>query len=156
MVRLEPMTQAEFEAFDEHDIREYAAAEVQGGFWSEADALDKAREAHRRLLPDGPRTKDHFLYTIRDPESGAAVGVLWMMADRSSAKPAGFIYDIEIHEPYRRHGYARQAMLELEKVAHQMGLQQLALHVFAYNTGARQLYESLGYSVASLNMLKDL
>jgi RimJ/RimL family protein N-acetyltransferase len=37
-----------------------------------------------------------------------------------------------------------------------MGLQRLGLHVFAHNHGARALYESLGYAVASLNMLKPL
>lgn len=47
-------------------------------------------------------------------------------------------------------------MLEMEEVARRMGLQQLGLHVFAHNDGAIALYESLGYSVASLNMLKPL
>jgi len=41
-------------------------------------------------------------------------------------------------------------------LARGMGLRQLGLHVFAFNEGARLLYEGLGYSVASLNMLKDL
>jgi hypothetical protein len=47
-------------------------------------------------------------------------------------------------------------MLELENVARGMGLRQLGLHVFAFNDGARALYDGLGYSVASRNMLKDL
>ena len=53
-------------------------------------------------------------------------------------------------------GMRAQAMLELEKVAREMGLRQLALHVFAYNDQARALYESLGYTVASLNLLKEI
>lgn len=156
MVSLTPMTQAEFEAFEEHDILEYAEAEVRAGYWSEADALEKAREVHRRLLPDGLATKDHYLYTIREGRRHAAVGVLWMMVNRGPAKPSGFIYDIEIDPAHRRKGYAREAMLELEVISRELGLHQLGLHVFAYNTGARALYESLGYSVASVNMLKDL
>ena len=156
MIRLVPMTQAEFQSFEEHDIREYAAEEVRAGFWSEAESLEKARRAHALLLPDGLATKDHFLYTIRESEHDAAVGVLWLMVSRESAKPSGFIYDIEIDEPYRRQGYARAAVLELERLARQMDLRQLGLHVFAHNTGARALYESLGYEVASLNLLKDL
>ncbi len=156
MVRLTPMTQREFEAFEEHDILEYAEAEVRAGYWSEADALEKAREAHRRLLRDGLATRDHYLYTIREGKRNTAVGVLWMMVNRESAKPSGFVYDIEIDPAQRRKGYGREAMLELEVLARQMGLHQLGLHVFAYNAGARALYESLGYSVASVNMLKDL
>ncbi len=156
MVKLVPMTQAEFEAFEEHDILEYAEAEVRAGYWSEADALEKARAAHRRLLPDGLATKDHYLYTIREVKRDAAVGVLWMMVNVESAKPSGFVCDIEIRPSQRRKGYARAAMLELEAVSRAMGLQQLGLHVFAYNNAARALYESLGYTVASVNMLKDL
>ena len=156
MIRLVPMTRAEFQTFEEHDIREFAAEEVRAGFWTEAESIEKARRAHAHLLPDGLATQDHFFYSIQESEHGAAVGVLWLMVSRDSAKPSGFIYDIEIHEPYRRQGYARAAMLELERLARQMGLRQLGLHVFAHNTSARALYESLGYSVGSLNLLKDL
>jgi len=156
MVRLMPMTHEEFELFLEHDIREYAVERKQAGYWTEAEALEQSRKAHHTLLPDGLETKDHCLYTIQESERGEAVGVIWMQATLDSARPSGFILDLEIHEPFRRKGYARQAMLQLEAVAREMGLQQLGLHVFAHNQGARVLYESLGYAVASLNMLKPL
>ncbi len=129
---------------------------VRAGFWSEAEAVDRSRQEHEKLLPDGVATKDHFIYTIQEAERGRAVGVLWLMVNLASPRPSGFIFDLEIDEPYRRKGYAREAMLELERLARQMGLRQLGLQVFAHNTGARTLYESLGYGVASLNLLKDL
>ncbi len=156
MVGLVPMTEAEFAAFKERGIHEYAAEQIRAGFWSASDALEKSRQAHERLLPDGIRTKDHYLYTIQDPEQPSPIGVLWMMVTLDSPRPSGFIYDIEVYEHYRRKGYARQAMHELEVVARSMGLRQLGLHVFAHNAGARALYERLGYGVASLNLLKDL
>jgi ribosomal protein S18 acetylase RimI-like enzyme len=84
------------------------------------------------------------------------VGVLWFRANLDSATPSGFIFDIEIDESHRRKGYARQAMQQLEEIARKMGLRQLELHVFAFNEGARSLYESLGYTVTSLNMAKRL
>ncbi len=156
MVRLVPMTDAEFAAFEEHDIQEYAAEEIRAGFWSASDALEKSRQVHEKLLPDGVRTKDHYLYTIQDAETGTPIGALWMMVTLDSPRPSGFVYDIEVYERYRRKGYGRQAMQELEVVARGMGLRQLGLHVFAHNTGARALYQQLGYGVASLNLLKDL
>lgn len=156
MVRLISMADAEFAAFEEQDIREYAAEQIRAGFWSASDALERSRQVHARLLPDGARTKDHYLYTIQDAEQGTPIGVLWMMVTLDLPRPSGFIYDVEVYEPYRRKGYARQAMLKLEAVARGMGLRQLGLHVFAHNSGARALYEGLGYSVASLNLLKDL
>ncbi len=156
MVQLVPMTRAEFKAFLDHDIRTYAEENVWSGFWDQAGALEKSRWEHKRLLPDGLATKDHFLYTIRN-EEGGAVGAIWMKVDLSSQKkPSGFIYDLEIDEPHRHKGYATQAMLELEKIAAGFGLVQLGLHVFAHNNVARKLYEKLGYNVSSLNMFKSL
>jgi len=156
MVKLVPMTPQEFDGFLERDIREYAQERVRAGFWTEAESLARSRKEHRLLLPDGLKSRYHHLHTIRDSESGEEVGVIWFMSDLDSSRGSGFIYDIEIHEPFRRRGYARQAMLELENVARGMGLRQLGLHVFANNEAARALYEALGYGVASLNMLKDL
>ncbi len=156
MVRLVPMTEADFAAFEEQDIRGYAAEQVSAGFWSASEAMERSRQVHEKLLPDGVATKDHYLYTIWEGEPGAAVGVLWMMAAPAGPRPSGFIYDIEVYEQYRGKGYARAAMLELEAIARRMGLRQLGLHVFAHNSRARALYEGLGYTVASLNMLKDL
>ncbi len=118
--------------------------------------MEKARAAHHRLLPDGLATKDHYLYAIQQAEGGAVVGSLWLMVNRDSARPTGFIYDLEISEAHRHQGYAREAMLALERLARQMGLRQLGLHVFVHNAAARALYESLGYTVGSLNLLKDL
>ena len=156
MVRLVPMTNDEFDIFLEHEIREYAVERTEAGYWTEAEALEESRKTHHTLLPDGLKTKDHCLYTIQEPERAETVGVIWMQVTLDSPRPSGFILDLEIVEPFRRKGYARQAMLQLEAVARGMGLQQLGLHVFAHNQGARALYESLGYTVASLNMLKPL
>jgi ribosomal protein S18 acetylase RimI-like enzyme len=156
MVKLVPMTEKEFASFLDHDIRAYAEDQVRAGYWSEAEAVPRSRREHRNLLRDGLKSRYHHLYTIQDADTGEAVGVLWFRSDLDSAKASGFVFDIEIREPFRRKGYARQALLELEKVAREMGLRQLGLHVFAFNDGARSLYESLGYTVASLNLLKDL
>ena len=156
MVKLAPMTPKEFEVFLERDIPEYARERVRAGYWSETEALSRSRKEHRALLPDGLKSRYHHIYEIQDSESGDVVGVLWFKTDLDSSRGSGFIFDLEIHESFRHKGYARQAMLELENVARGMGLKQLALHVFAHNQAARTLYETLGYRVASLNLLKDL
>jgi ribosomal protein S18 acetylase RimI-like enzyme len=150
------MTPGEFDVFLEHGIKEYARDRVRAGFWTETESLARSRKEHRALLPDGIKSRYHHFYAIRDSESSNAVGILWLKTDLDSSRGSGYIFDLEIHEPYRRKGYARQAMLELENVARGMGLRQLGLNVFAFNEGARLLYEGLNYSVASLNMLKDL
>jgi ribosomal protein S18 acetylase RimI-like enzyme len=156
MVKLTPMTQPEFDAFLEADILSYAHENVLAGYWSETEAMARSRKEHKALLPKGPKSLYHHFYTIRDAKTEQAVGVLWFRTDLDSSRGSAHIFDLEIDEPYRRQGYARAAMQELENVARGMGLRQLGLHVFAHNGAARGLYDALGYQVASLNMLKDL
>jgi ribosomal protein S18 acetylase RimI-like enzyme len=156
MIQLVPMTEQEYRIFLDRSIREYAEDKVRAGAWSQTEALARSRREHRTLLRDGLRSKYHHLYTIRESDGGEAVGVLWFRANLDSATPSGFIFDIEIDEPHRRKGYGREAMQQLEEIARKMGLRGLELHVFAFNEGARTLYESLGYTVAGLNMSKQL
>jgi len=156
MVKLVRMTQPEFDEFLQRDIREYAQENIRSGYWDETGALEKSRREHKNLLPDGLATRNHQIYTIRN-EQDSPIGVIWIKVDLSSQKrPSGFIFDLEIDEQYRRQGYATQAMLELEKIAAGLGLKYLGLHVFAHNKTALTLYEKLGYSVAGLNMLKEI
>lgn len=156
MVRLVPMTQKEFDVYREREVHVYAEERVRAGFWSEAEALPRSRKEQRALLPDGLKTRYHHFYTIQESEHREAVGVLWFKVNLDSSRATGFILQLEISELFRRQGYARQAMLELEKVAREMGLAQLGLHVFAHNQGARALYDNLGYTVSGFNMRKEL
>lgn len=155
MIKLIDMTPKEFDAFLERDIKEYAEENVKAGYWSKTDALKRSRKEHERLLPEGLKTKDHYLFTIETSLDGR-VGMVWLRTDHESPVPSGFIFDLYIDEAFRRKGYARQAMLQLEAKAREFGLKKLGLHVFAHNQGARALYENLGYQVSSLNMIKEL
>ena len=155
MVRLIPMKEQDFQSFLEHDITRYAQDNVEAGYWAEAEALERSRKVHESLLPDGLATKNHHLYTIQDG-NGNNVGVIWLRIDLDSPRPSGFIFNLEIDEPFRHKGFATEAMLQLEDLARGFGLQQLALHVFAQNKIARSLYEKLDYQVSSLNMIKKL
>ncbi|WP_411731667.1 hypothetical protein [Paeniglutamicibacter sp.] len=47
-------------------------------------------------------------------------------------------------------------MLLAEQKAKSAGAVELGLNVFGYNTGARKLYESLGYEPPSIRMAKPL
>lgn len=156
MIHLSPLSETEFGKFSTDDISSYAEGNVKAGYWLPAEALDKAREAQQKLLPDRSKTKNHIFYKIEEPEQGSWIGTIWLFTDYETAQPAGFIYDIFIEEPFRHKGYGKQAMLALEEKARELGLSRLALHVFAHNRPARALYESLGYQDKSVNMTKTL
>jgi ribosomal protein S18 acetylase RimI-like enzyme len=154
MSKLIPMTQPEYDMYIERLIPEYAADNVRAGYWSEDEALEKSRKQTESLLSDGLHTKNHFLYTLYDGDK--AVGMIWLRAELDRHVKSGFIFDVEIKEEFRGKGYGKQAMLLIEEKAREMGIKRMGLHVFAYNKVAKSLYESIGYEVSSMNMLKDL
>ena len=82
--------------------------------------------------------------------------MVWLaVRDRGSGR-SGWIYDIEIYEPFRRQGHATRALLALEKEAANLGAEKLELHVFGHNPGARLLYEKSGFTPTSIVMSKAL
>ncbi len=155
-VGLRPMTVDEFALYEAADIPRYAEEMVKAGYWSPDTALERSKETHARLLPDGVKTKDRLFFVISTPEAPSPVGAIWLSIDRQKTPPSGFIYDLLIHEPFRGRGFGRQAMLALEDQARRLGLGSLDLHVFEDNAPAKSLYTSLGYVIRSVNMTKAL
>jgi RimJ/RimL family protein N-acetyltransferase len=155
-IRLEPMTEARFAPFLEESIRGYAADNVRAGRWSPDQAVDASRKEHARLLPDGVRSPDQFLRTIHDATTGERVGDLWYAHRGEGGPKQVWIFWIGIDPAHRRHGYAAEALKAVEVEARRLGSDRVGLHVFAYNTSARALYERLGYETTNLVMWKSV
>ena len=89
----------------------YAEEKVQAGNWEKEEAPALAEKEFRALLPDGINTKDNFLYSIIDGESGQKVGIIWIAVNvPGTLKGDLFVYDFEIFEKFRRKGYATGAL----------------------------------------------
>lgn len=154
MLRLIPMTENEFETYLEKTIPEYAAENVRAGYWSKEGALERSRNSYLKLLPDGVKTENNYLFQIQIEATGENIGILWMKHELP--RPHGFVFDIRLEESYRGKGYGKQAMLAIEGIGKSLGIETIGLHVFAHNPAAMQLYKNLGYEVTSQNMVKRL
>ncbi|HEY0831367.1 MAG TPA: GNAT family N-acetyltransferase [Candidatus Dormibacteraeota bacterium] len=154
-IELVPFTQEQFDAWLPRAIAGYAHEHVSTGRWSEAESIEKSREEHARLLPQGPATPGHHMWSIVRAGDHQPVGLLWIQV-MDKPTPRAFIYNIEIDPEFRRRGYAMQAMKRLEEEARSLGLDSIGLHVFGHNTAARPLYEKLGYIATNINMTKPL
>ena len=157
--RLVPMSAASFASYLEASNIEYARDKVAAGQWSEAEALDKAREEAQRLLPQGIDTPDNWLFDIvadDDPAAATPVGMLWFARQTRGGQSVAFVYDVLIHPEYQRQGHARRAFQALEQEVASRGMAGIALHVFGHNQSARALYEQLGFGVTNLNLFKPL
>ena len=73
-------------------------------------------------------------------DAGEWVGHAWFTIEDRDPGRVVFIYDIEVYEAHRRHGYARAALDAIDDYAREQGCIGVMLHVFGYNTPARELY----------------
>lgn len=154
MSKLVPMTRSEYDEYLKHLIPDYAADNVRAGYWDESEALEKSRRQIESLLPQGLQTKDHYIYSLYDGDQ--KVGMIWLKAEVDRPVKSGFIFDVTVDEQFRGRGYGKQIMALIEEKARELELNSIGLHVFGYNTVAKQLYESVGYDVTSFNMVKKL
>jgi ribosomal protein S18 acetylase RimI-like enzyme len=152
MVRLDPLTTAEFGPFFSGLLEGYAADHVRTGHWTQEEAPERARDEVQKLLPDGLGTPNHLFFSIRAEPSDEKVGVIWLAIEPRGA----FVYDLLVFEPHRRKGYAESAMREAERVSRERGAERITLHVFGDNAGARKLYQKLGYTETNVLMSKPL
>jgi GNAT superfamily N-acetyltransferase len=155
-VRLIPMSEAEFGVYEQAEVQEFAAANVQAGCWAAEDALEHAWKIHRALLPEGILTAGHHFCSVIDAGSGRPVGGVWWFEDRGGRVPRAFIYHIIINQPMRRRGYGSAALVEVEEQARSLGMRFVGLHVFAHNPQAIRVYEQVGFRTTGLNMEKRL
>jgi ribosomal protein S18 acetylase RimI-like enzyme len=151
-----PFTEADFHAWLVQAIPAFALTNVQDGRWSLAESIDKSRQAHAALLPQGLATPGQFFVHLHDDATGQRVGALWWSEGDKGGQSEAYVYNVEIDEAARRRGFARAAFAELERVAREHGMQQVGLHVFGHNTGARRLYDTLGFEPASITLRKVL
>lgn len=154
--RLLRMTAPAYARFRDEAVATYAQSNVDAGRWPAEGALERSRQEHARLLPQGLQTPGHHLFTIHDDEAGQDVGVLWLAVTEHPTGRSGYVYEVSVAPEHRRRGHARAAFLALEHIGQALGLSDIGLHVFANNPGAQALYRSLGYETTGINMRKRL
>ncbi|MFF8596160.1 GNAT family N-acetyltransferase [Streptomyces sp. NPDC015220] len=147
--RARPMTRAEFAAWQEYESEHYARTWIERGM-PEAEAYAKARRDHEQLLPQGLDT-ENMLFSVLEHE-GTRVGTLWVALREDDA----YVFDVETDAPHRGRGHGRTLMLLAECQAIAAGRRVLGLNVFAGNTVAERLYESLGYENQRYALCKSL
>lgn len=149
------MTEAEYVAWASHAVPAYAADKVASGQWTEVESLNLARQLFDSLLPQGLKTPDHYLFTIRT-DSNVSLGVLWIALQTRGSSRIAYVYDVYIDPTHRRKGYAAAAFAALEEQAVALGFSGISLHVFGHNPAAQSLYAKLGFIATNISMYKSL
>ncbi|MEU3469631.1 GNAT family N-acetyltransferase [Streptomyces sp. NPDC006687] len=151
-VRGRPMTEAEYAVWNARAREAYAASWEARGVGPEA-ARARAEADHDGRLRQGLDTPGVTLAVLES--AGTPVGHLWL-APRGEGGAGAYVYDVAVAEEYRGRGHGRDLMLLAEREALARGHRVIALHVFAGNTPALRLYESLGYRTTGIHFSKEL
>lgn len=153
-VTLRAMTDAEFGDWRVRSVESFAADLARATGRPLDAARTRATAQFEQSLPDGRQTTGNWLFVVI-AEDGEPVGTLWL-GPHPERRGMAYVYDLEIAPQVRRRGYGRAAMLAAEEVARAAGMAEIGLNVFGFNDSARQLYESIGYRTASIQMSKAL
>jgi ribosomal protein S18 acetylase RimI-like enzyme len=155
MTTLRPMSQAEYAAWVERSIKDYAADKAASGQWAEAEALELSRKENDVLLPQGLGTSANHFFTIVGAGS-QSVGMIWFAVKKKFDGSIAYVYDVAVWPEHQRQGHGTRAFRALEDEVRRRGLHGIALHVFGHNTGAQALYAKLGYSPTSISLYKPI
>ncbi|MFI7502229.1 GNAT family N-acetyltransferase [Streptomyces sp. NPDC049687] len=147
--RVRPMTEAEYGPWHERGIEGYARDWIDRDV-PEALAWTKSRQDYARSLAQGLATENARISVLE--HEGTPVGDLWLafVADKA------FVFNVETYEEHRGRGHGRTLLLLAEAQTVATGRLVLGLNVFAGNTPAERLYESLGYVPVGYSMYKNL
>ena len=156
MTSLIPMEPNDYANFMQKAIDVYAQDNIKSGTWKPEETVEKSREEFNRLLPDGLKTQDQFLFSIIDEKNSNRIGDLWVQVKMSSPHRRAFICDFIIDPQYRGQGYGKSSLQALDEKLAQMNVESVSLHVFAHNTTAVSLYEKMGFSATNLYMSKKI
>ncbi|MEU7039708.1 GNAT family N-acetyltransferase [Streptomyces varsoviensis] len=147
-----PIGAAEYPAWEATAKEGYVQSLVGRGM-GRAEARAKAEADNAAALPDGPDTAHTALRFLA--HDGVDVGALWVRL-RDPERQGGFVFDVEVDPAHRGRGHGRTLMLVAERECLAAGVDRIALNVFADNTPALRLYESLGYEATDIHFYKPL
>ncbi|MFD6997063.1 GNAT family N-acetyltransferase [Streptomyces mirabilis] len=144
-----PMTEAEYVPWLAKEREEFAGSQIARGV-PEAEAYRKTDQGLVRFLPDGLASENTVLSVLE--HEGTPVGTLWL----GLWPDAAFVLGVETDPEHRGRGHGRTLMLLAEARAVAGGRDRIGLNVFAGNTPAEKLYESLGYTTSEYYLYKNL
>lgn len=148
-VRLRTMTAPEYDSWFAGQVETYARERQEAGEPGQA-ALANARETFAGLLPDGLASPEQHLFVGLEGET--VVGHLWVGSNR----PTHWVYDVVVRPSQRRQGLGAGLMRSGARWSHASGAAAIGLNVFGHNSGARALYDRLGYEVTEVVHRLDL
>lgn len=124
--------------------------------WRDAESMRETDAAVVAGALDG-RSAGSVVFVAED-EAGAQLGFVHVRpeTDYYLRAECGHVADVVVAPEARGQGAGRALMEAAERWARERGYSMLTLNVFVENTGARAVYESLGFNAETVRYVKKL
>ncbi len=161
-VRLRPMTEQQYVDLRPALEADHAADIVRSGVLPAAEAVRKAADDLHRLLPQGPATPGHRLWTAYDDPDDPddpdrnPVGHLWVQLQERSDGLHAFGYDFVVREEWRGQGYGRAVLHAAEQACRALGATSAGQAVSGFNEAANARCAHSGFELAAQTLVKPL
>src|ERR1035437_7572477 len=157
MVILKPASSEESAQFYEIFVSAYSNDAVAGRLYRGGEeAIAHARNSIAKYSSQEAVPNVMLAISVEGVEG--PVGFIWYAVAPRDGGSSTFVLQLFIKPAYRRRGYAKEALLALEGLAISLGHLSIGLSVFHHNSGARELYASVGfqcYRDDGLSMMMD-
>lgn len=144
-VILEKMSEEEYSKFYKISFETQVEELIREENLSRNDAENETKKELEEMLPLGIDTNDNFLLSIKNDDN--VIGYIWFLTEYNEDIKQSFLCDFMIFEEYRGKGYAKEALVEMEKMAADMMCKESVLFVADENIIAQRLYSKCGYQV---------
>ncbi len=137
----------EFKCILQNDLQEklFSSGEVK----LMEDAISLAKHILREKLPLTLNDENNFIWQMILKDTGEQIGYIWItltkfLSDEQYSARITYIY---IHDTHREKEYAKQVMVDLEKIfKNKYKCNLLTLNVFRSNIHAHKMYLKLGFN----------
>jgi ribosomal protein S18 acetylase RimI-like enzyme len=150
-MHLTPVDDTEYANFAKRQVVEYARQLAKAGEVAESESIAVSRERLRGLLADELRPAGHLFFVARSAILKPRLGWVWVSPAPAFLGPnrtcSRWLSQITVEETVRGRGWGRALLRATERHLAQLGVEQLWLRVFDWNTTARALYDAQGYEL---------
>jgi ribosomal protein S18 acetylase RimI-like enzyme len=150
-MHLTPVDDAEYADFTKRHVVDYAYQLARAGEVAEAESVEAARQRLGGLLADELRAAGHSFFVARSAIVKPRIGWVWVSPAPAFLGPnrvhSRWLSQLTVEEGVRGRGWGRALLTATERHLAEIGVRQLWLRVFDWNTTARALYDSQGYEL---------
>lgn len=146
-IKLRTLAESELTAFQQSQLETLVNSFSKIKRSQEQDVHSFCQQQLEKDIDIAIASPQDFFLAIVNSNTQEVVGSLWYQLHQESVySDLVYIYWLGIYEDFRRKGYAKRALRELQTNLKQQGINRIALQVYNNNLAAMNFYKACGFA----------